>query len=393
MREISVSIFKCSSTQHKDCYSTAEVHEVWQALIPSTSRLNQFLYMSVTPHSKKNLDFNLTMEIEVMHENQVLQKRKKHKHVYCHQGTCDSVPIFYIPYIEYKSYSVTIKHKSPILSDNVEIDLLHVSESFTKYQVIIKYIYFALSTFSFIQFLILSWKIPKNLWSFEAKLLVPLSISLIIFNEPLLLATIYFMSPFWSALSVFSNTQFLAVLLFFWFFQLHHFREGQFKVVFIVVESIAISILFMLSFLVYLYLHQELRNNPTYDWQNDLNDRYKEVFIGIIVVCAVIATWMIVLAVMAAAQIRKLSYRERILKVLSLVMIGFAFCGVFIGAFQPIPRNSTFFLVFLTGFNLYVVNLQFLYSPTRGSLLEYQTEKNIEYSLIKSHEEDFIEMT
>ena len=393
MSDISVSVFKCSATNHRDCYSTTEVHEVWQAIIPKTSRLSQFLYMSVTPRSKKSIDFNLTMEIEVLHDNQILQKRTKHKHVYCHKGTCDSIQIFYIPYVEYKSYTVTIKHKSPILSDSVKIDLLHVSEEFSKYQIIIKYTYFTISVFSFIQYLLLSLKIPHHLWGFESKILLPLGVSLVIFNEPLLLATIYYMSPLWSAVSVFSNSQFLAILLFFWFFQLHHFRDSKFNKVFIIIETLAIATLFCLSFYVYLYLHQELRNNPAYDWQNDLSERYKEVFIGIITICSILLAWIVALAVSAAAQIRKLSYRERIIKVLSLVMLGFTFCGVFIGAFQPLPRNSSFFLVYLSGFNLYVISLQFLYSPTRQSLLEYETEKNIEYSLIKSHEEDFIEMT
>src|SRR5574343_1583569 len=87
MSDISVSVFKCSATNHRDCYSTTEVHEVWQAIIPSTSRLSQFLYMSVTPKSKKSIDFNMTMEIEVLHGNQIIQKVSKHKHVFCHKGT------------------------------------------------------------------------------------------------------------------------------------------------------------------------------------------------------------------------------------------------------------------------------------------------------------------
>lgn len=393
IRDISVSVYKCSATNHKDCYLVTEVHEVWEASIPSTSRLSQFLYMSVTPKSKKSIEFDLNMDIEVLHGDKVVQKRKKHKQVSCHKGTCDSVQIFYMPYVEFKSYTVRIKHKSPILSDSIDIDLLQISEEFSKYQIVIKYIYFSISVVIFIQFLKQTLKIPFHLWTFESKTLIPLGISLIIFNEPLILATIYFMNPFWSSVSVFCNSQFMAVLLFTWFVQLHHYHDSKYKKVFIIAEILTITILFSLTFYFNLYLHKELRNNLKYDWKSDLNETYKNVFIGIIVISLILFASIIILVVSVANQIRKLSFREKMIKILTLFMVGFTFCGVFIGAFQPLPRNSSFLLVFLSGFNLYVVALQFLYSPTRQSLHECRTEKNFDYSCDKTNESELIEMT
>jgi len=179
----------------------------------------------------------------------------------------------------------------------------------------------------------------------------------------------------------------------FWFYQLHHYRDSKFNIVLILVESAIVAILFVLSFSVYLYLHEEHRNNPTYDWQNDLNKTYKEVFIGIIVICAVLILWIFILGLLSLAHIRRLTIREKVIKVLSLLMIVFTFVGVFIGGFQPLPRTGSIFLIFLSGFNFYVIALIYLYSPTQQSILEYQQEKNIEYSLIKFHEDDSIELT
>ena len=393
MKDLSVSIYKCSEKNHRDCYTTNDVHEVWEAMIPSVSRLGQFLYMAATPHSSKSIEFNLTMDIEVLHESQILQKRSLEKLITCGRSSCNSVKIFYMPYLEYNSYSVVIKHKTPILSDYVEIELRHVNEAFTKYQIISKYTFFVMAIASFVQFLVFTTRVPRSLWSFECKLLFPLGVSVIIFNEPLLLVTIYLMSPFWSAFSVFSNTQFLAVLLLFWFYELHHYRDSKFNLIWIIIESAIVGLLFLLSFTVYLYLHEEHRNNPTYDWQSDLNKTYKEVFIGIIVICSVLIFWIFILGVLSIAHIKRLSKREKVIKVLSLLMIVFTFVGVFIGGFQPLPRTGSIFLIFLSGFNFYVLALLYLYSPTQESILEYQQEKSIEYSLIKFHQEDSIELT
>ena len=391
--DISVSVFKCSATKDHNCYYTSEVHEVWEATIPSTSRLSQFLYMSITPRSKQSIEFNLDMEIEVLHNDRIVQKRTKHQNVVCHGGkTCDAVQIFYMPYVEFKSYTVKIKHKSPILSDSMYIHLLKISEEFSKYQIILKYIYFSISLVSFIRFLKQTLKIPYNLWTYESKALIPLGISLIIFNEPLILATIYYMNPFWSAVSVFSNSQFMAVILLFWFMQLHHYNDSKFKKSFIIIETSAIAALLSLCFFFNLHLHKQLKKNPTYDWQNDLSESYKRVFIIIIVISLILFTWMAALVVSIATKIRTLSYREKIIKVLSLFMVGFTFCGIFIGAFQPLPRNSSFLFFFLSGFNLYVTAMQFLYSPTRKSLYEFQTKKNFE-DYADSNEKELIEIT
>lgn len=393
MKDLSVNIYKCDKINHRDCYTTSEINEIWEAIIPNVNRLGQFLYMSVTPHSIKSIEFNLTMDIEVLHDSQVLQRRSLIKQIVCSRNSCNSVKIFYMPYLEYDSYSVIIKHKSPILSDNIEIDLRHVNENFTKYQIIIKYTFFVLAMIGYLQFIALSSRIPKNLRSFECKSLYPLGLSLILFNEPQLIVTIYLMSPLWSAISVFSNTQFLAVLLLFWFFQLHHYRDSKFNLYFIIVESIVVAVLFILSFCIYLYMHEEHRNNPTFDWQYDLNTTYKNIFITIIAICVLLFLWIFVLAILSIAQIKRLSMRERVVKVLSLAMILFTFAAVFIGGFQPLPRTGNLFLIILSAFNFYVLALLYLYSPTKTSILEYRTEKNIEYSLIKSHEEDSIELT
>ena len=76
------------------------------------------------------------------------------------------------------------------------------------------------------------------------------------------------------------------------------------------------------------------------------------------------------------------------MKEFDILMIGFGFVGIAIGAFQPIPKYSSLLLIFESGFNLYVILLQLLFSPTSDSIVEYQKEKEIEYILVKSLEDD-----
>jgi hypothetical protein len=372
-----VTISKCSEAVNDHCYSDKDTHEVWEGRIPTA-----------TPHSAKDLSFNMTMEVLVLSKQEIVSEANKSTVISCISGTCNTVVIFYLPYLKYDEYYVVIKHKSRILSDSVEIELSYIDSSFTKYQLATKYVFFALSTIFFVNFLIYSLKVPSAIRSFESKLLLPLAVSLVFFNEPLLWATIAFMSPFWSAVSVFCNTQFLAMLLLFWLVDLQHYRQSAHSSALLLVGSLLVAALFGLVFAGYLYAHERLRYNPSYDWNHDLNHTYKEVFIGIICIAAALAVWIGLLSLRAVTGIKKLGARERSIKMINVMAICFAFVGIGIGAFQPIPANSRLMLIFEAGFNIYVMLLQVLYSPTKSSLLEYHFDKNIEYNLIKSHESE-----
>ena len=76
------------------------------------------------------------------------------------------------------------------------------------------------------------------------------------------------------------------------------------------------------------------------------------------------------------------------MKLLSILIIGFSFAGIGIGAFQPIPKYSAILLIFESGLNLYVILLELMYSPTSNSILEYESNKRIDYTLVMSSESD-----
>lgn len=388
-----VDIYKCVENISEMCYSNTTTHEVWSGSIPSTSRLNQLLYMTVTPYSKKDIIFNMTMEILVTHQFKILADNQKTALITCKDGNCNTVVIFYLPYLEYENYRVIIRHKSQILSDMVEINLSYVDSLYSKYQLATKYTFLVLSLLSFVNFLMHSCKVPMRLWSFEAKLLLFLGPSLIVFNEPLLALTIYYMNPVWSAVSVFCNVQFLAVLFLFWQFSLQNYRKISYRKLYISLEILVVSALSGLIFTGYLYVHQKLRFDPTYDWQSSLTENYKEIYIAVLGLLTILACWILFLACRALKSLWKFTIRQKVMMSVNVIFIGLGFAGVAIGAFQPIPKYSSLLLLYESGFNLYVILLEFMYSPTSGSLLEYQNDKKIQYTLVKYHEsDDSIEM-
>ena len=199
---------------------------------------------------------------------------------------------------------------------------------------------------------------------------------MVIFNEPLLVLVIFLMNPVWSAISVFSNAQFIMAMLIFWSLDLYYYRKSRINACFLIVEIIAIIVLFVLIFNAYLYVHQQLRYDPTYEWQTDLNTKYKEIFISIILVVSLIMMWIVYLAGKALSQIIKLGNREKMMKILNSIMVALGFFGLIVGAFQPIPEYSSLLLIFVSAFNFYIVLLQIMYSPTSSSLTDYFREKS-----------------
>ena len=119
--------------------------------------------MTATPVSANDLEFNMTMEILVMHKLVIIADNIKKGSISCKKGVCNTIVIFYLPYLEYNDYEVIIRHKSRILADSVEINLSYIESVYSLYQLFTKYGFFGLSVVAFIQFLVFSLKIPFSL--------------------------------------------------------------------------------------------------------------------------------------------------------------------------------------------------------------------------------------
>ena len=101
----------------------------------------------------------MSMDILVTHSHIIIADNKKEAIVKCSKGKCDTISIFYIPYLDYESYNILIIHKAPILADEVELSLSCIDPNFSKYQLITKYVFFILALVSYTQFIISSRRI------------------------------------------------------------------------------------------------------------------------------------------------------------------------------------------------------------------------------------------
>ena len=82
--------------------------------------------------------------------------------------------------------------------------------------IILRYTFFALSSLGLIFYGLFFIRIPKNLRTFEHKYILLLSVSLVIFNDPFYLLTIYKAGPTMAFFSTFFVVQFITFLIIFW---------------------------------------------------------------------------------------------------------------------------------------------------------------------------------
>lgn len=127
------------------------------------------MFLTATPESKRNLEFD--MEIRVLlkgmsedgfNEYLVIDKRIE-KEIDCAKGDCSSFMIFYAPYLDYTVYDLSLEVYQNITADDIRFDLGYITSKFTKFQLITKYAFFAIATFSMIYYLYQTVKVPSYL--------------------------------------------------------------------------------------------------------------------------------------------------------------------------------------------------------------------------------------
>ncbi|CAG9317725.1 unnamed protein product [Blepharisma stoltei] len=381
-----------------NCFNYTGNVQTWSGVISGVSTYNQVLFLTATPETKENVEFDLDLRVILKGKNwkksaqyPVIDSRSV-KTIDCLQGECNSLMIFYEPYLNYKIYNVSIEVYSPIAAEDIKFDLGYISPKFTRFQLMIKSWFLAFSLSSLVYFLLQTSKIPSYLWNFDAKMVAILGLSLVLFNEPLLLFSIDYPHHIWSFISVFCATQFVGCLLYFWMAEFQSYKQFKNQWIYFIAEAILVGAFFILLFIVYCYVHLQLKYDPSYDWQNDFKTSYRNAFIAAIAFLSIIGIWILYLCIRAIPAIRKFTARKRFIIKLNFCMMVISFFGVGIGAFQSIPRNGELMLVYVAALNLYVVLLEWLYTPERRSIEEFNKTQEYDYAQL-SHPKREIEMT
>ncbi|CAG9328073.1 unnamed protein product [Blepharisma stoltei] len=395
----SVIIEECElGNESSDCFTETGAVQTWSGIITGATKFNQVLFLTATPETKKNVEFELDLRVILKGRTEsdntdypVIDKRTAKK-IDCSKGDCSSLLIFYEPYLDYTVYDLSVEVYSTINADDIKFDLGYISAKFTKFQLITKYLFLFFALSSLIYFIKQTIQVPSYLWSFDTKMVGVLGISLIIFDEPFLAFSIFFPSHYWSWTSAFCTTQFVGFFLYFWMVEFQSYKQFKHRWLYFIAEGIVVGAFFILLFVVYCYVHLQLKYDPAYDWENDLKTSYRNVFIAVIVLLGFIGLWIMYLCIRAIPVMRKFTTRKKFIIRMNLCMMVLAFIGIGMGAFQSIPRNGELMLVYVAALNLYIILLEWLFAPENRSLADYNKEQEYDYSILKLHQEE-IEMT
>jgi Wnt-binding factor required for Wnt secretion len=388
----SLMISKCSAASTTLCYNQ-ETSEIYLLDI-EVQKSNQFVYLQIEFESNDRIQSSLVLKFTVTgrlgQSTHQLVETNQNVSISCENSNCDTVTLFYIPYISYTTYLVDLQIVGVIPTDSIEFSLKCMNQNFIYFLLSVKYIFLMASIISYAYFVLAIKAIPYRYWSYQTKLVGIISISLIIFNEPLLYFNISFPGPEWSSVSVFCNVQFMAFLIIYWLGSLQQFTRFKYKKLAITIESVFIVILFTLVFLAYLYANVNLKYDPVYDWRSEFNETNKNIFIGVLVFTGLFILWIGVLTVWSFANFLTSDFREKIFKGSNTCMMVFTFVGIYFGSFQPIPSTATLFLISVGLFNIYFIMLQWLYTPSLPSYLEYKQviESSTGRSIPSSREND-----
>ena len=381
-------LIRCPPGLAQNCISSSD-EQVFTYTLVNFNKLNQLLYFEMLPQSDITINTTLNTNFTLTGSNDgtvsVILNTTKNITFECAGGSCDSHRIFYLPYIYYDTYTLNYEVNNLIPVDQITFTLTYINKEFTIFTLILKSVFLFLSIISQSIFFCRLRKIPFRFWSFHTRIILLMGISLIVFNEPLLGATIAFLDPGWSGLSVFCNVQFMACLILYWLYTLQHFLKINpiCKVALAVIEFAFMMMLLGLTIAFYLYVTLNYRYNPMFDWRTSSQLTDREILVAIICLLVVFALWILVLTVWGCFTCRGEPIRERVFRVLNTAMMIITFFAAGSGAFQPVPRTAIMLLVAVAVFNIYFMLMMCLYTPSYASLCAYRNFVNAKVNEIR----------
>ena len=393
MKEQSIALIRCPPGFSENCISSTD-QQVFTYTLKDFTKLNQLLYFEMIPASDITINTTINTNYNLLGYNggisSTILNTTKNITFECVDGSCDSHTIFYLPYIYYDSYTLNYQVNDLIPVDQITFTLTYIKKEFTIFTLVLKSVFLFLSMVSQTIFLCRLGKIPFRFWSFQTRIILVMGVSLIVFNEPLLGATIAFLDPGWSGLSVFCNAQFMACMILYWLFTLQHLVKMNpiHKVLLTVGELALMVILLALTIAFYLYVTMNYRYNPTFDWRTSSQLTDRQILGAIIFLLVVFALWILVLTVWGFYRCKYEPMRERFFRVLNTAMMFLTFFATGSGAFQPVPRAAIMLLVSVAVFNIYFMLMMCLYTPSYASLCVYRNFANLKADEIQIPEPD-----
>jgi hypothetical protein len=314
-----------------------------------------------------------------------------------HQQFCDRTRVFYNHFIDHHQYMVKIqlKHAGPMYKcqKNVEYTghfaIVYVSREYTEFEIGWKYAFLGVVLlFNFLPrcgYFPLLFKKSRSQWTSQQRWVAGLLLLLILFNDPFFLASIFAPPNSRAAfvsVHIVGAVTFLSVLLNFWLKVLQDTKESLTSTpqgmgrmasgrdLNWVPRTLLCLCFFASTLSVYFYEFMSQFEDPAYSSVEDMG-KYTWVWVIAAFATAVYCFWALFLFYSCMTNIGRMQKPFVFVFFLTAFTMIVAVVGVYIGCLSWIEHSSVMFLGFSTIFNLYILTLGFVFSPS---------SRDIEYS-------------
>lgn len=355
---------RCSDVQTFNCISNQSEQE-FLVIVSDVKKENNYLRFKIVPYidaDSDNIGVNLTLVIRNSDEDEVksfngVKKFEDGKDVISH----------FISYARDNEYTLRLKIFDEISNvQKLKFEVTFINSDFFKFVLGIKYFFFAYMLSVIAYFFYKTHRIKFRYMHFQTISSLVMCFSVLIFNEPLIGAyttnALFGISA--TAISIFCNVQFICVLIIFWLLMLQELNNPYCKNIIKLFEFIFICSLFSFLFVIYIYVESNLKYNPKYDWETDLEKTWRIIYIVLITVITLFAVWMIVLILMSIRLWGNENFttKKKIYWGFNYAIIVISFLFIGLGYIQVMQYSEILFSV-IALYNIYFSILLFVSIP------------------------------
>lgn len=404
------AVYECQSVPTYDpeeCFpasDSAAFLPLWIGRMKDVTPFSQFFIITAEIYSGEGLvnsstvsvSFELRLEMslravisEEKYVDLIKSKTVSHTiHCYGQSAKCDTLFLGYEPYLDYSTYDIMIMFDNWSRVDTwiseVNITVQSVSPAFSRYQLAVKYSFLAASLLSSLCYLYQILRLKVSHFTPETRNLALLSLSIVLFNDPLFLGSLIQPALAFTVVSVVSVVQFVVLLAYFWagvmlgIAPIH--REKWVKAAL----ALGLAFLFVLLTALYVYTAVQMKNDPSYRL-SDFSPAFLCFAVTALVLCTAYFLLLLVLAWRACSLLALQSQRQRFLFYLNLFMAVFTVACLGAGCFQRLPSVGPLVLIVTSAYNIYIGLLQALWVPSEIGILELNRELELTNSVSQAH--------
>ena len=274
--------------------------------------------------------------------------------------------------IQHEIYKVDLELEIPSEYNNILKGILFdakvVSIGYTNFLIILRYTFFAISVMGLIFYAMFFLQIPKNLRTFEHKYIFVLSVSLVIFNDPFYLLTIYKAGPAMAFFSTLFVVQFVTFLIVFWVVMIRRIHREPVRVGTKLLDrySLAIGVVgFVLYMVTGIIASMVYRFNPGFHADTDYPKVYKVFVILLILFCVILIILLLYNTFKIFKTWKKNIPRHKVFFTVSFYFFFAMFLISIAGFYQSYDSNGVkiLLLIFLNNFYILLLQIFWRFAP------------------------------